>query len=159
MSTVTIVAAVLIALGLVGVVVPLLPGVLLILAGIGYWAFQLDTRTGWVVLIVAGLVLLLGQILKYVFPSRRMRDAGVPWSTLAFGALLGLIGFFVIPVLGLFLGFVLGVYLAEMSRLGSTDAAWPSTKSALKAIGLSVLIELAAGLVATAVWGIGVVVS
>jgi uncharacterized protein len=54
------------------------------------------------------------------------------------------------------LGFVLGIYLAEYARLGR-DGAWPSTRTALGAVGWSILIELAAGLLATAVW-VGAVV-
>ena len=60
---------------------------------------------------------------------------------------LGVVGFFVVPVVGLFVGFVLGVYLAERRRVGGA-AAWPSTKEALRAVGLSILIELAAGVLA-----------
>nr|WP_246210013.1 DUF456 domain-containing protein [Nocardioides piscis] len=66
-------------------------------------------------------------------------------------------GFFVIPVVGLFIGFVLGVYAAEHRRLGSA-AAWPATKHALKAVGLSILIELAAAMLAVATWIVGVVI-
>jgi len=61
-------------------------------------------------------------------------------------------GFFVVPVVGLILGFVLGVYTAERVRLGSHATAWPSTMHALKAVGLSILIELAAGLLLAAAW-------
>ena len=75
----------------------------------------------------------------------------MPARTLLAGGVLGIVGFFVIPVVGLLLGFVLGVYLAEYARLGR-DGAWPSTRAALAAVGWSILIELAAGLVATAVW-------
>jgi uncharacterized protein YqgC (DUF456 family) len=76
----------------------------------------------------------------------------VPGWTIAAGAVLGVVGFFVIPVVGLFLGFVLGVYLAELSRLGSHETAWPSTREALRAVGWSIAIELATGLFAAAVW-------
>jgi hypothetical protein len=55
-------------------------------------------------------------------------------------------------------GFVLGVYLAEYRRLGGR-AAWPSTVHALKAVGLSILIELVAGVAATFVWVAGVLVT
>jgi uncharacterized protein len=55
-------------------------------------------------------------------------------------------------------GFVLGVYLAEYRRLGGR-AAWPSTIHSLKAVGLSILIELAAAFVATCVWVTGVVLT
>ena len=61
-----------------------------------------------------------------------------------------------IPVIGLFIGFVLGVYVAEYRRVGGA-AAWPSTKEALRAVGVSILIELAAGVLAALVWVAGVV--
>jgi uncharacterized protein YqgC (DUF456 family) len=86
-----------------------------------------------------------------LLPGRRMRDAGVPGRTLVAGGLLGIVGFFVVPVVGLLLGFVLGVYLAELARIGRARA-WPSARHALTAVGWSILIELAAALLATAVW-------
>jgi uncharacterized protein YqgC (DUF456 family) len=152
MSTATVLAAVLIVVGLAGVVIPLLPGPLLIWAGIGLWAFERTDATGWLVLGVATVVLALGMVAKYALPGRRLREAGVPWITLAFGALVGVIGFFVIPVIGLPIGFVVGVYLAELARLGSAGAAWPSTRGAVTAVGFSMLIEFGSGLIAAAVW-------
>jgi hypothetical protein len=62
------------------------------------------------------------------------------------------IGFFVIPVIGLPIGFVLGIYLLELNRLGSSAAAWPSTRKAVTAVGLSMLIEFGSGLLASTVW-------
>ena len=152
MSAATALAAVLIVVGLAGVVIPLLPGPILIWAGIGLWSFERSDATGWVVLAVATAILAVGLIAKYALPGRRLREAGVPWITLAFGGLLGVIGFFVIPVLGLPIGFILGVYLAEFNRLRSHEAAWPSTRQAVTAVGLSMLIEFGSGLVAAAVW-------
>jgi hypothetical protein len=38
-------------------------------------------------------------------------------------------------------------------------AAWPSTKHALRAVGLSILIELAAAVAATGIWVAGVLVT
>jgi uncharacterized protein YqgC (DUF456 family) len=70
------------------------------------------------------------------------------------GALLGVVGFFVIPVVGIVVGFVLGVYLAELRRLG-LERAGPATVSALKAVGLSMLIEFLACLAAAVTWALG----
>jgi|SRR4051794_19598159 uncharacterized protein YqgC (DUF456 family) len=161
----TVLAGLLIVVGLVGVVVPMLPGLLLVVVGIGVWAVPRGDALGWTVLGVAVAVAALGTVAKYALPGARMRAAGVPGRTLLAGGVLGIVGFFVVPVVGLLLGFVLGVYLAELARLGRNrsghDApdqrAWPSTRKALAAVGWSVLIELAAGLVATAVW-VGAVV-
>ena len=73
--------------------------------------------TAVVLIIVVLLVLVaLGVVVKYVVPGRRLKAAGVPTSTLLLGAALGVVGFFVIPVVGLLVGFVLGVYLAELRR-------------------------------------------
>jgi uncharacterized protein YqgC (DUF456 family) len=156
MSTVTLVAAVLIALGLIGVVVPLLPGPLLVFGGIALWAYQQASIAGWVVLGLATVIIVFGQVLKYAVPGRRLRDAGVPWSSVALGGVLGVVGFFLIPVIGLPIGFVLGVYLAELARVGSGQA-WPSTRRAVAAVGLSMLIEFGAGLLAALLWLLGVV--
>ena len=151
MAVDTLLAGLLIAVGLVGVVVPALPGLLLVVAGIGLWAVPRGDAVGWTVLGVAVAVVAVGTIAKYLLPGARMRAAGVPGRTLVAGGVLGVVGFFVVPVVGLVLGFVAGVYLVELSRLGRAGA-WPSTRTALAAVGWSILIELAAGLLATAVW-------
>jgi hypothetical protein len=79
--------------------------------------------------------------------------------TLAAGAALGIVGFFVIPVVGLVIGFVAGVYAAERHRLGAHPPAAASTAVAVRAVGLSIVIELVGALLAAAVWFVGVVVT
>jgi uncharacterized protein YqgC (DUF456 family) len=157
-SGVEVLVALAIAVGLAGILVPVLPGSVLVLAAILVWAWEVGGTTAWVVFGVAAAVLVTGGVVKFLVPNRRLKDVGIPSSTQWIGAALGVVGFFVIPVVGLFVGFVLGVYLAEYQRLGPT-AAWPSTKHALKAAGLSILIELAAGVVATVIWVAGVVLT
>lgn len=154
----TVVAAVLVAVGLIGSVLTVLPGLVLVVAGIAVWAVPRGDVVGWTVLGAAVGIAVLGMVAKFLLPGRALRAAGVSGWTLLVGAVLGIVGFFVIPVLGLFLGFVLGVYLAELARLRSPGRAWPSTKEALRAVGWSILIELAAGLLATAAWIVGMVV-
>jgi uncharacterized protein YqgC (DUF456 family) len=137
--------------GLIGIVVPVLPGALLVLGAILVWAFQLNSRAGWATLAVATVAIGLSQVVKYLVPGRRLKAAGIPNRTLLLATCLGIVGFFVVPVVGLFLGFVLGVYLAERQRLGG-DEAWPATQVALRAVGLSILIELAGSLIAAGAW-------
>ena len=141
-----------ILVGLVGVVVPALPGLLLVWGAVLVWALVERTAAAWVLLAAATALVAVSQVVKYLVPSRRMRAAGVPTVSLAAGGLVGAVGFFVIPVVGAFLGFVLGVYLAERLRLGNHALAWSSTRHALKAAGLSILIELAAGLLIASAW-------
>ena len=158
MTIYAVVAGLLVAVGLIGTVLTVLPGLLLVLAGIAVWAVPRNDVVGWTVLAAAVGVVLLGTVAKYLLPGRALKAAGVPGRSLLAGAALGIIGFFVIPVLGLLLGFVLGVYLAELLRLREHALAWPSTRHALRAVGWSILIELAAGLLATGVWITGMIV-
>ena len=71
---------------------------------------------------------------------------------------MAIVGFFVVPVVGVFVGFVLGVYASEVQRVGARTA-WPSTKAALRAVGVSTLIELTSTLLAAAVWIVGVTIT
>ncbi len=158
MTGTEVLVALAIALGLVGIVVPGLPGSLLVLGAVLVWALEIGTGTAWTVFAIAATFVALGSLAKYVVPGRRLRTAGIPNSTLLLGGLLGVIGFFVVPVVGLVLGFVLGVYLSELRRQGR-ERAWPATVHALKAVGLSLLIELTSSLLAAMTWAVGVVVT
>ena len=148
-----------IAVGLVGIVLPFLPGTLLIYAAIAVWAFIVRGTVAWVVLGVVTAVLGVSLLVKYLWPARRMRAADVSGRTLAAGALAGVIGFFVIPVVGLVVGFVAGVYLAELAHRRDNRRAWASTMHAVKGVALSMGVELAGGLLATAAWVIGLVLT
>lgn len=155
MTATEVLVAAAIVVGLVGVVVPVLPGGGLVGLAILVWALDTGGVTAWVVFGVAAVLLLVGGVVKYVVPGRRLKDAGIPAATQWLGALLGVVGFFVVPVVGLPLGFVLGVYLAERTRVG--PAAWESTKVSMRAVGLSILIEFGAAVLAAAAWVGGVV--
>lgn len=141
-----------ILIGLIGVVVPILPGTLLILVAILVWALMTGGATAWTVFALAALALVVTGVVKYTWPGQRMRAGGVPNLSVVVGGIVGIIGFFVVPVLGLVLGFVLGIYVAELVRLKRYDVAWTSTVHAVKAVGLSMLVELFGALIAAGLW-------
>lgn len=151
-----VLVALAIAVGIIGIVVPLLPGTLLVFGAIAVWAVVENDVTGWVTLGVVAAVLAAATLVKYMWPARRMRAADVRTWSLVAGAALGIVGFFVIPVLGLVIGFVLGVYLAEFAKRRDQRVAWTSTKHAVKGVALSVGVELCGALLATAAWVAGV---
>jgi uncharacterized protein YqgC (DUF456 family) len=144
-------------LGIVGILLPVLPGLLLIWAA-GLWWTIADGggATRWTVLAVLTALLVVGTVVKYVLPARSAAARGAPVSTLVVGAIGAVIGFFVIPVVGLLVGGVVGIYLAEYVRLRDAGRAWTSTRAALVAIGIGVLIELTAGVLMFGVWLLGV---
>jgi uncharacterized protein YqgC (DUF456 family) len=141
-----------IVIGLIGIVIPVLPGTIVIFAAILVWAIMSGTATAWAVFAAATLFLVVSGVVKYTWPGKRMRSAGVPNMSLVAGGLTGIVGFFVIPVVGLFLGFIAGTYVAELYRLRAHNRAWASTWHACKAVGLSMLIELLGALIASGIW-------
>ena len=157
MTFLEVVVGLAILVGLAGIVLPVLPGTLLILVAVLVWATETGGATAWTVLGVTVVLLAMGSVIKFLLPGKQLK-AAVPTSTLAVGAVLGIVGFFVIPVVGMFVGFPLGIYVAEVARVGSA-AAWPSTKQALRAMGVSILIELLFGTLAAGVWAFGVLVT
>ena len=152
MAGTTLVAAVLVAAGLAGIVVPVLPGLGLVWAGVVVWAVGRGDAWGWGTVALVTVIVAAGSVVKYLVPGRRLKRGGIPGHSLLLGAVLGVVGFFVVPVVGLFLGFVLGIYLSERVRLGDHRQAWVSTRKALGAAGWSILIELGTGMAAATVW-------
>lgn len=145
-----------ILVGLVGVVVQVLPGNVLVLAAVLVWSWVTGGTTAWAVFGVAALAIGLAELGQWVLAGRHMRRAEVPWSTLVWGGLAGIVGFFVIPVVGLFVFFVAAVFVAEQLRRRDSRAAWRATLAALQATGITILVQLLGGLVAAGAWGVGV---
>ena len=147
-----------IAVGLVGIVV-LLPGMLLVYGAILVWAVVEHTVASWVTLGIVTVVVGARTAVKYLWPARRMRRAEVGTSALLAGGVLGIVGFFVIPVAGLVIGFILGVYLAELLRRHDLKRAWASTVHAIKGVALSMGVEFVGALAAAVTWLVAVLVS
>ena len=154
----TFLIGVVMLVGLIGVLVPLLPGIALILAAGVAWAALVvdDGSTRWVVVAVMAALFVLGLVLKYALPGRHMVGR-LPRRTLLMGAAGGAVGFVVLPPLGLLIGGVVGVYVAEAQRARDSTEAWRSTLQVLRAVGLGLLAELTAAVLMVGAWLVGVV--
>jgi uncharacterized protein YqgC (DUF456 family) len=160
-STVELLAvALLIAVGLVGVIVPVLPGLLLVWAAGVWWTIADGGGAArWAVLAVMTGLFVVGVLAKYILPGRATSAAGAPLSTMLIGAVCAVIGFFVLPVVGLLVGGIAGIYLAELARLGNPRLAFGSTRAALVAFGIGLLVELGAGVAMAGTWALGELVT
>jgi len=139
-------------LGLVGVLVPGVPGQAIVWAAVLWWALTDMTPTAWGILIGATALMLLNQALKPLLPPRRPGESGAPRRTVMIGGVAGIVGFFVVPVIGGIAGFVGAIYGAERLRLGSRGAGWTSVRSVMRATGYAVLVELFACLLVAGTW-------
>jgi uncharacterized protein YqgC (DUF456 family) len=64
----TVVVGLAIAAGIAGVVVPVVPGVLLVWGAIAVWALAVGSTTGWAVLAVATVLTGGAQVVKLLVP-------------------------------------------------------------------------------------------
>ena len=145
--------AVAIAIGVVGTVVPLLPGLLLIIgAALAYGAVDGFGTTGTVAALLIVAIGVAGTIAGFAIPKRAAGAAGAPRSSLLIGALGAVIGFFAVPVIGLPVGGVAGIYAGERLRTGDGAAAWRATRATVRGFGLATLAQLAAALLMAAIW-------
>ncbi|WP_435198373.1 DUF456 domain-containing protein [Janibacter sp. GS2] len=142
--------------GVIGIVVPVLPGLLLCVTAVLLWAGQTGGTIAWTTFGVVLALYALGVSLQLLIPGRRMRREGVGGLTLALGVVGAIIGFFVIPGLGLPIGFVLGVFAAEYLRFRELGRAWEATKSALRGVLHSMGIELATAFLIALTWTAGI---
>jgi uncharacterized protein YqgC (DUF456 family) len=158
LDTHDVVALLVVILGLGGVILPILPGMVLQVVAVLGWAVVDSSTVAWV---VAGLALVTAAgtfILKYLYPGRKLKEAGIPTWVLAVAVILGALGFFVIPIVGAPLAFIGTVFVFEWVRRGRSEA-WPSTRSALYAIAQSIGIELAGGSLITLLIVLGILLA
>lgn len=116
-------AALLIAIGFAGLILPAVPGIPLVYAGLVLLAWADDfAYVGWITLTLLGVLALLSygiDFLTTVLGAKRFGASPRAMVGAALGAVIGL--FFGLP--GLLLGPFVGAVIAEFSLRGSARAA------------------------------------
>lgn len=139
--------------GLAGVVIPFIPGVIVVGLAAVVSTFALGINAaGWLMVATVTLIALGGAGASMALPARRGLRGDAARSSLGLAAVLGLVGFFVVPIAGMPLGALGGLFLGELQRHGDRTRAWASTLDVLKAYGLGVLVEFGAALLIIVIW-------
>lgn len=154
----TIVTVLLIAVGTVGIIVPVLPGSVTILIGLVIWAFVVQSLEGWVSLALGGTLVIAGMSASWVLTGQRLKKREIPNRSLLFGVIGAVVGVFVIPVVGLFVGFIVGLLGSETYRHKDLSAALESSWVAAKAMGIGILVELLCAMIAASTFVVCAVV-
>jgi uncharacterized protein YqgC (DUF456 family) len=152
MSTMEGILGLVMLVGLVGVVVPVFPGLIVVIGAGFVWALQRGGPGAWAVFAIIAAVGIAAIAASSVLPARRASSAGAPAWVVAAGAVGLVVGFFVVPVIGALIGFPAGVFVAELVRHRRPGPAWRATWDALKGVGIGIAIQLGAGVVMIGVW-------
>lgn len=142
-------------LGLIGILIPFLPGLALIVISAIAWASADGSDPGEWLVVAAVAVICLGAILaSSVIPARRAAGAGAPRGVLVAGVLGLIVGAIVIPVVGALIGWPAGIFVAEWARTRRFGFAWNTTRATLVGLGLGIAIQFGAGVAAVSIWAI-----
>jgi uncharacterized protein len=141
------------AVGLVGTVVPVLPGLGLVWLGALLYGLLAGFGTvGWLAMAAVTVLASVGTVAGVALPKRRAGAAGAARASLWLGAVAAVVGFFVVPVVGLPLGGALGILVGEWARTGDGRAARRATWATLVGFGLAAVVQLACGLAMIGAW-------
>ncbi len=149
----TVIILFVLLIGLVGTIVPILPGILLMWAGVVVYGFLVGFDTlGIVITIAVTLISALAFALGLIVPKRAADEAGAARSSQWAAAIGAVIGFFVIPIVGVVVGALVGIALSEYNSKGSWELARGSTIAVAKGFGLSAILQFGCGVAILFVW-------
>ncbi len=126
---------VLMAAGFLGTIVPVIPGLWLSwLAAVIYGIFDSFGVAGIIALLMITALAAVGTYLGLRIPQKQSAGVGLKALEQMGAVALGIVGMFVIPVVGLPIGFALGVFLARFRVTKDPKSAWSSTRTILVAM-------------------------
>jgi uncharacterized protein len=155
---VTVIAGVLLVVAAVGVVYPVVPGSPIAIVTLLVWAWVVGGWAAWVAAVIGALLCAAGWSASAVLTGRKLKELEVPRWSIAVAALAGIAGMFLIPVVGIFVGFAVGLLVSEAVRHRDVRRAVHYSLQTLKAMGAGVLVEFGLLCAAASVWSAGVVV-
>jgi hypothetical protein len=150
-----LIAALLVLAGMLGVLLPVLPGTPLIFAGALVYDYAHDwTAFGWGWLAVLLLLTLLSEIGDWALGHIGARRGGASWKALLAGAVLGMIGLFLLPPFGFLIGSIVGVGGVELLSSGDRRRALRASGGWFVGWALSLLLQgtVAVIMVAIVLW-------
>src|SRR3990170_450152 len=115
--------------GLVGLVVPIFPGILVIwLAALGYGILVGFTTPGIVLFVLISILMVAGVTADNLLMGAGARRSGAAWSSIVLGMLAGVLGTLVFPPIGGLIAAPLAVLFPEYMRGRDIDKAWQATR-------------------------------
>ena len=139
--------------GLIGTVLPIIPGTILIFAGALLYAlvdgFQV---VGWPTLVVLGILAAVATTADLWASSIGAKIGGASGWSVVIGMLAGLVGFVVLNLPGAIIGAILGVLLTEIVRVGDWKQALKAGSGWVVGWILSTVVQLGIGLIMVAIF-------
>jgi uncharacterized protein len=150
-------------LGLLVLVVPVLPGLMIMwLATLGYGiagGFRTSggfSTLGIVIFVVISILAIGGSLVDNLLMGVGAKRGGASWWTILVALLAGLLGTLLLPPLGGFILAPLAILLLEYVRLRDWNEAWRSLRGLATGWGAAYFLRILLGLMVIGLWAIWV---
>jgi hypothetical protein len=138
-----------ILVGIVGIVVPILPGMLLVWFTILVYAWQTGFEAiGWPSFIFITIIALVTGLSNIWLPLLGAQKTGAAKRALFLGVVGAIVGTFVIPIpiLGTVIGYAIGVFLGEFMKVRDWRLALKASLGGVAGWGISTIVEIVGAL-------------
>lgn len=153
MNVVLALALIVMLIGLIGIVVPMIPGTpLIFLAALIYGLVDRFQTVGWPTLVVLGLLALVATTADLWASSIGAKMGGASVWSMVVGLLGGLVGFIAFSLVGAIIGAIAGVLLTEIIRVKDWRKALKAGSGWAIGWVLSTFLQLGIGLVMVAIF-------
>jgi hypothetical protein len=144
-------------LGLLVLVVPVLPGLLIMwLAALGYGFATGFSTLGIVVFVAISLLAIGGSLVDNLLMGVGAKQGGASWLTILVALLAGLLGTLFLPPFGGFVLAPLAILLLEYLRLRNWNEAWRSLRGLATGWGAAYFVRILIGLAVIGLWAVWV---
>jgi uncharacterized protein YqgC (DUF456 family) len=140
-------------IGLLGLVVPIMPGLVIIwVAALGYGLFAGFGTLGWVMFALITVLMIAGSVVDNILMGAKAHESGAPWWVVLVALLAGILGNFALPIIGGLVAALLALFLVEYARRKDAKEALKSMKGMLIGCGWAVVIRFIMGLFMIGFW-------
>ena len=139
--------------GLAGLIIPLLPGLLIIwIAALVYGLVTKFTLGSGVIFGLMTILMLVGSVIDNVIMGASARQQGASWIAIAIATFLGILGSILFPPFGGLVAALVGIFAYEFFRLRDWRKALDSTKGMALGCGWSTVTRAGMGALMIGLW-------
>jgi len=135
------------------IVIPILPGLVIIwVAALAYGILGGFGVLGWVMFALITVLMLVGSILDNVLMGTSAHKKGAPWWVILIAMVAAIAGNFLLPIIGGILAGLLVLFLIEWLRLSNWRKALESMKGMLIGWGWAFVFRFIIGMIMVGLW-------
>jgi uncharacterized protein len=144
-------------LGLVGLLVPIFPGLTVMWLATAVYAFVEAANLtmdwmDWTLFVLITILMIAGNIVDNIIIAKKMRDVAIPWRSIVISYVAGILAsIFFTPLIGLAAS-PFALFGAEYLRLRDRKLAITSTKAYMVGWGWAFAARFSIGVVMTGLW-------